>query len=78
MADSEKKIDDKKGDEVLRRMLKTPPEPKTLPSRSVGRRRSTPIRRGLASRVLRMLGVSAWDAAGIPLAKPVQFIGDAD
>jgi len=28
MTDTEKQIDDKKGDEVLRRMLKTPPSPK--------------------------------------------------
>jgi len=28
MPDSEKQIDEKKGDEVLRRMLKTPPDPK--------------------------------------------------
>lgn len=29
MTDTEKQIDDKKGDEVLRRMLKTPPDPRT-------------------------------------------------
>lgn len=28
MADSENQIDDKKGDDVLKRMLKTPPDPK--------------------------------------------------
>jgi hypothetical protein len=31
MADPDQKIDDKKGDEVLRRMLKTPPEPNVNP-----------------------------------------------
>jgi hypothetical protein len=34
MTDTEKQIDDKKGDEVLRRMLKTPPSPKNGSSRS--------------------------------------------
>jgi len=34
MDTSEKQIDDKKGDEVLRRMLKTPPSPKDGSSRS--------------------------------------------
>lgn len=29
MTDTDKQIDDKKGDEVLRRLLKTPPDPKT-------------------------------------------------
>lgn len=28
MSDTEKKIDEKKGDDVLKRMLRTPPEPK--------------------------------------------------
>ncbi|MBY5855588.1 hypothetical protein [Rhizobium ruizarguesonis] len=28
MTDTEKQIDEKKGDDVLKRMLKTPPEPK--------------------------------------------------
>ena len=37
MADPEKQIDDKKGDEVLRRMLKTPPEPKTPPKPKPGK-----------------------------------------
>jgi len=37
MADPDQKIDDKKGDEVLRRMLKTPPEPKTPPKPKPGK-----------------------------------------
>ncbi len=34
MADPDNKVDDKKGDEVLRRMLKTPPEPNVKPRES--------------------------------------------
>jgi hypothetical protein len=37
MEDSSKNNDEKKGDEVLRRMLKTPPEPKTLPKPKPGK-----------------------------------------
>jgi hypothetical protein len=37
MAEPENKIDGKKGDEVLRRMLKTPPEPKTPPKPKPGK-----------------------------------------
>lgn len=36
-AGSEKQTDDKKGDEVLRRMLKTPPDPKAPPKPKPGK-----------------------------------------
>lgn len=37
MTDSENQIDDKKGDDVLKRMLKTPPDPKTPPKPKPGK-----------------------------------------
>ncbi|WEX76179.1 hypothetical protein PYH37_004461 [Sinorhizobium numidicum] len=46
MSDTDKKVDGKKGDEVLKRMLKTPPEPKTppkpKPGKDGGKPRTTP------------------------------------
>lgn len=33
MTDTDQKIDDQKGDEVLRRMLKTPSEPRKVPAK---------------------------------------------
>ncbi|UPA25338.1 hypothetical protein [Shinella oryzae] len=37
MADTNQKPDEKKGDDVLKRMLKTPPEPKTPPKPKPGK-----------------------------------------
>lgn len=37
MSDTEKNTDEKKGDDILRRMLKTPPDPKTPPKPKPGR-----------------------------------------
>ena len=37
MSDTDKKVDEKKGDDVLKRMLKTPPEPKTPPKPKPGK-----------------------------------------
>lgn len=37
MPDTEKQIDEKKGDDVLKRMLKTPPEPKNPPKPKPGK-----------------------------------------
>jgi hypothetical protein len=37
MDDPEKNIDEKKGDDVLKRMLKTPPNPKTPPKQKPGK-----------------------------------------
>ena len=37
MPDSEKQIDEKKGDDILRRMLKSPPDPVTPPKPKPGK-----------------------------------------
>ena len=37
MSNPEKQLDDKKGDDVLSRMLKTPPDPKTPPKPKPGK-----------------------------------------
>ena len=42
MSDTEKQIDDEKGDEVLKRMLKTPPDPKNPPKPKPGRKPIAP------------------------------------
>lgn len=72
MPDSENKVDNKKGDEVLRRMLKTPPEPKTLPSRSLGRKEAV-MKRRIADIILRVLGLSAWDEDGVSFGADVDI-----
>jgi len=46
MTDTEKEVDEKKGDEVLRRMLKTRPEPKTLPKPKPGKEHQNEIKGG--------------------------------
>jgi len=42
MSNTEKQIDDKKGDDVLKRMLRTPPEPKAPPKPKPGKVKGEP------------------------------------